>query len=626
MTENELQQAYEELKNSYNYHDHRPQTRQGQEMLKQDEERFIDEALLPYIKQIVENFTNVLRNPITLRLTIPSNAGSIKAERITTKVQISPKNTPTFPRRDASGLKIVLPDGKIIQEQSATDSMCTAIQYAISIFGINTVLDSMEKIWLFINMCGWLRHPFFVDFRLNQTKKMGYFLKFNRQKKQKKKPMSKLYKSIFNVNGCSVVKQEQTDTTVTITVRLTKGNASRCGCCGRKGKLYDNGREQRVWRTLDLGTKMGFIRMDTYRVKCKKCGVKTVKVPWASHRSGFTDAFEQQVAWAVCSMSKKAVAKQLRIAWNTVGEIADRVWDRLDTRPIKAGCIFRRIGIDETSYKKGHKYITVVVDHDRRCVIWVHEGYGKEVLDLFMRELSEEQRKGVELVTCDGAKWIRSSIEEFLPNAERCVDSFHVVQWATEALDKVRVEAWKEARKENRNQKRGRGRPTKDSVPKDRTAEGIKNSRYALGKAPENLNESQQRKIELIASRYPRLYRAYQLKEELRIILKMGYDDARENLDRWLWRASHSRIGSVKDLYAKIKRNYDGILNTIRLGVSNARIEATNNKIKLLIRTAYGFRNMNNMLSLIMLSCSYVDVKIAYEWESESRESSSKAA
>lgn len=489
------------------------------------------------------------------------------------------------------------------------------------------LLCKKQKInWLFINMCGWLRHPFFVDFRLNQTKKMGYFLKFNRQKKQKKKPMSKLYKSIFNVNGCSVVKQEQTDTTVTITVRLTKGNASRCGCCGRKGKLYDNGREQRVWRTLDLGTKMGFIRMDTYRVKCKKCGVKTVKVPWASHRSGFTDAFEQQVAWAVCSMSKKAVAKQLRIAWNTVGEIADRVWDRLDTRPIKAGCIFRRIGIDETSYKKGHKYITVVVDHDRRCVIWVHEGYGKEVLDLFMRELSEEQRKGVELVTCDGAKWIRSSIEEFLPNAERCVDSFHVVQWATEALDKVRVEAWKEARKENRNQKRGRGRPTKDSVPKDRTAEGIKNSRYALGKAPENLNESQQRKIELIASRYPRLYRAYQLKEELRIILKMGYDDARENLDRWLWRASHSRIGSVKDLYAKIKRNYDGILNTIRLGVSNARIEATNNKIKLLIRTAYGFRNMNNMLSLIMLSCSYVDVKIAYEWESESRESSSKAA
>ena len=138
MTENELQQAYEELKSSYNYHDHRPQTRQGQEMLKQDEERFIDEALLPYLKHIAENFTSVLRNPTTLRLTISSNGGSIKAERIPVKAQV-------MPRRDTSGLKIVLPDGKTIQEQSATESMCAAIQYAISIFGIKAVLDAMER-------------------------------------------------------------------------------------------------------------------------------------------------------------------------------------------------------------------------------------------------------------------------------------------------------------------------------------------------------------------------------------------------------------------------------------------------------------------------------------------------
>lgn len=248
--------------------------------------------------------------------------------------------------------------------------------------------------------------------------------------------MQKILKSIFNVNGCIIVKREQTECTVTLTVRLTKGNACRCSCCGRKGKSYDKGREQRVWRTLDIGTKMAFIVMDTYRVKCKKCGVKTVMVPWASLKSGFTEAFEQQVAWAVCNMSKKAEAKQFRIAWNTVGEIVDRVWERLDTKPIEKGYIFQHIGIDETSYKKGHKYITVVVAHDRRCVIWVHEGYGKEVLNIFMRQLSEEQRKGVELVTCDGAGWIRESIEKNLPNAERRVDSFHVVQWATDAVDK----------------------------------------------------------------------------------------------------------------------------------------------------------------------------------------------
>ncbi|MCF0217259.1 MAG: transposase, partial [Fibrobacteraceae bacterium] len=75
------------------------------------------------------------------------------------------------------------------------------------------------------------------------------------------------------------------------------------------------------------------------------------------------------------------------------------------------------------------------------CVIWAHEGYGKNVLEIFMRQLSVEQRESVELVTCDGARWIRSCIEEYLPNAERCVDGFHVVQWATEAMDKVRAEA-----------------------------------------------------------------------------------------------------------------------------------------------------------------------------------------
>lgn len=106
----------------------------------------------------------------------------------------------------------------------------------------------------------------------------------------------------------------------------------------------------------------------------------------------------------------------------------------------------------------------------------------------------------------------------------------------------------------------------------------------------------------------------------------MPYPDAKEGLDRWLWRASHSQIDSVKELYAKIKRNYAGILNSIRYGMSNARIEATNNKIKLLTRTAYGFRNVYNMLSLIMLTCSYVEVKIAYEWEAENRGSPGKSA
>ena len=137
----------------------------------------------------------------------------------------------------------------------------------------------------------------------------------------------------------------------------------------------------------------------------------------------------------------------------------------------------------------------------------------------------------------------------------------------------------------------------------------IKGSAYALGKAPEHLSEKQQLRVNLIASQNPRLYRAYLLKEQLRLLLKLtNVDEAEDELKRWLWKASHSRIPAFKELYQKIRRHKTHILNTIRYGMSNARIEATNNKIKLIIRKAYGFRNIQNMLDMVYLVCS--DIRI----------------
>ena len=136
-------------------------------------------------------------------------------------------------------------------------------------------------------------------------------------------------------------------------------------------------------------------------------------------------------------------------------------------------------------------------------------------------------------------------------------------------------------------------------------AEEIKNSAYALGKAPEHLTEKQQTRIAMIAENNSRLYRAYRMKETLRLVLKIkDVKEAETELNRWLWWASHSRIPAFKELYSKIKRHKSHILNTIRLGMSNARIEATNNKIKLIIRKAYGFRNIQNMLDMVYLVCS----------------------
>ncbi len=235
--------------------------------------------------------------------------------------------------------------------------------------------------------------------------------------------------------------------------------------------------------------------------------------------------------------------------------------------------------------------------------------------------MTPKQLSSIRVVTGDGARWITDCVNEFTPECERCIDPFHVVEWAMEALDEVRREAWREAHAKavqaEKANPRGRGRPKAD-VPEAQSiadakakAEQIKKSTFTLGKAPEHLTENQKLKLAMIAENDKRLYRAYSMKEHLRLLLKhKDTAEAEAELKRWLWRSSHSRIASFKELYKKIKRHKNHILNTIRLSMSNARIEATNNKIKLIIRKAYGFRNIQNMLDMVYLVCSNLRVQL----------------
>ena len=182
---------------------------------------------------------------------------------------------------------------------------------------------------------------------------------------------------------------------------------------------------------------------------CAEHGVVVAQVPWAEPGSRFTRDFEMECAWLTAVASRKTVGGFLRIAWRTAGDIARRVAARLGS---SMPCMFdglTAIGVDETSYRKGRTYITVVVDHKRHRVIWAHGGYGKEVLDLFFRQLTDEQRASIKAATGDGAKWIDASVKEHLPNAERVLDSFHIVSWMTDTLDQVRKRLWNQARRGN---------------------------------------------------------------------------------------------------------------------------------------------------------------------------------
>ena len=157
----------------------------------------------------------------------------------------------------------------------------------------------------------------------------------------------------------------------------------------------------------------------------------------------------------------------MRIDWKSVGPVCKRVYDRLDAAAGNRFDGLIRIGIDEISYKKGHKYMTVVLDHDANRVVWCGKGHGKDVLRSFFKLLSTEQRASVQVVTADGARWIADVVAEDCPNAERVMDPFHMVQWMTDLLDCVRKQAWNDARftEQAIAKKRGRGHPRKGEEP-----------------------------------------------------------------------------------------------------------------------------------------------------------------
>lgn len=430
-----------------------------------------------------------------------------------------------------------------------------------------------------------------------------------------------LCKKLLNVKsavieGANFYTDEDGVNHIRIHARPNVWHEDDCPFCHKRCRRYDKKNPHpRIWRGLDWGSTLVEISYDTHRIECPEHGVLVADVPWAYPGSGFTKDFDLTVGWLATYLPKSTVSEYMRIDWETVGRCVHRTMNDIEPEISRRLDGLVNIGIDETSYKKGHKYITIVVNHDTNTVVWAAQGHGKSVLTQFYRQLTPEQLSSIRVVTGDGAKWITECVNAFTPGCERCVDPFHVVEWAMEALDEVRREAWREAYDEAlqlATEHHGKkGRPSADDVEASMVkaarakANEIKNSAYALGKAPEHLTENQQAKVEMIAKNNNRLYRAYCMKEMLRLLLKMkDVNEAEAELKQWLWRASHSRIDAFKKLYQKVKRHKEHILNAIKLGMSNARIEAINNKIKLIIRKAYGFRNIQNMLDMVYLVCS----------------------
>jgi transposase len=397
----------------------------------------------------------------------------------------------------------------------------------------------------------------------------------------------RLWARLVGVEGAVIgrVLYDEQAGVVVVTARPRKHLQGRCGVCARRCPGFDQGEGRRRWRALDLGTLKAFVEADVPRVRCPEHGVVVVAVPWARHGARHTRGFDDTAAWLAVHTSKQAVSQLLRVAWETVGRVVTRV-----TADAEAACDrfdgLRRVGIDEISYKRGHKYLTVVVDHDAGRLVWAAPGRDAATLSRFFDALGPERCAKVRLVSADAAEWIALTVAARCPQAVLCADPFHVVKWATDALDEVRREVWNTARKGGEVALAGE----------------LKGARWALWKNPEDLTRRQRGKLAWIARVNGRLYRAYLLKEQLRLVFKLKGVRATVLLEAWLGWARRCRIPAFVKLAKTITAHRSSIQAALTEGLSNGLVESTNTKIRLLTRVAFGFRSPNALIALAMLS------------------------
>jgi len=260
-----------------------------------------------------------------------------------------------------------------------------------------------------------------------------------------------------------------------------------------------------------------------------------------------------------------------------------------------------RIGVDEISWRKHHRYLTLVVDHDRACVVWGAAGRDAKTLDQFFDELGPARSALLEAVSMDlGPAYLKSvTAPGHAPQAIVCADPFHLVKLVGDALDEVRRQLWQDLRR----------------LPDDRYAKAFKGARWALLKNPKDLTDTQAAQLASIRRTRGGIWRAYEMKEQFRAIFAGDIEpaDAIEALDRWCARAQRSRLAPFTKAARTMRDRRQLIVNALEHRISNGRVEGTNTKVRLLVRRAYGFHSADAALALVMLACGPITLTLPHE-------------
>jgi transposase len=361
-----------------------------------------------------------------------------------------------------------------------------------------------------------------------------------------------------------------------------------CPECGEVCPLHDH-QPERTWRHLDTCQYQTVLHAQLPRTRCEQHADRVAEIAWAAPHGRFTAMFERLVIDWLGAASQQAVADRIGLSWDEVHGIMERAVKRglarREAEPI------RYIGVDEKSFRKRHRYVTVVTDIDRGRVLYVADDRKRKSLDGFWPTLTENQLVSIKGVAMDMWGPYITSTKEHLPDADEKIvfDKFHVAKHLGEGVDKVR-----------------RGENKQLCEAKDNRLVGTKFD-WLKGRAKFKLNEwrafCRLRRGNLQTSR------AWAMGKQAMKLWDYTYLGAAENHFRWWYRwATHSRLPPMIEKAKMLKRHLQSILNYLTHPITNALSESLNSKIQWVKYTARGFRNRDNFKTAIYFHCAKLDL------------------
>lgn len=367
-----------------------------------------------------------------------------------------------------------------------------------------------------------------------------------------------------------------------------------CSGCGKAHVNAVHSVERVTVEDQPISGKRVFLYVPKRKVVCTEDErIRVEEFDWL--RSRYTERFQEQVFRLTSITTNKEAGWFLGLDDEAVyridkGKLEELAEERLEPVPAP-----KNMSVDEVAWQKWHKYVTNVVDIDRKKVVWNHEGRGKTVLGNFCKKLGKERCKEVAAVSCDGAKGFIGATEEYLTNALIVLDHFHVKHYLNDAVDTVRKEELRKARNEKNEE----------------AAEILHcNQRFIL---MQNRNTSRKRDLlERLSNLNERVYKAMLLKEQfLAVYAAKSRKEAFTNLREWIVTAIKSQIPSFVELGYKFFRKRHYVLNYFVCKITTAISEGINNKIKRLKRMAYGYRDVKYFLLKIHQHCGLLDPKLS---------------